>query len=599
MGFPASLRTALTFKFILVALIPLLAFGGIALRVLGTDMERELADKNLILVKTLAGEVDRFLEEPMNFLIHTKEVLEQQDLTQSDRINNQLASILKIYRFFDTLMILDHKGLIRYLAPEKNDVIGFDMSSHDFFMITQNLGKPYWSPTFISMQTDQPTITLSLPLGPGMLVGYVNLSVLNAVVDRIQIGSLGYAVIVDQDGTAIAHPDRAYVAERVNLKNIDLFSHGFEGKEGSFRYRFMGEDTLSSIAIVSKTHWMVAVIQPVKQAFAPIRKIVNIIWAGTLVAVALALVIALFSLRMTLKPLLRLTEDSNRIAGGDYTLNLQPARYREIDNLQNSYMAMINAVKDRENEIRMLNQGLEQRVSDRTAQLEAANKELEAFAYSVSHDLRAPLRHIDGFMDLLQKKVGTALDDQSLHYMDVISEAAQKMGLLIDDLLSFSRMGRHAMSAQPVALEPLVHNVIRELEPDAAGRDIDWRIGDLPEVSGDAAMLRIVLVNLIANALKFTRPRQQARIEIGSLPGQTSEAVIYVGDNGVGFDMTYADKLFGVFQRVHRADEFEGTGIGLAMVHRIICRHGGRTWAEGKFNQGATFYFSLPADRMP
>jgi light-regulated signal transduction histidine kinase (bacteriophytochrome) len=165
---------------------------------------------------------------------------------------------------------------------------------------------------------------------------------------------------------------------------------------------------------------------------------------------------------------------------------------------------------------------------------------------------------------------------------------------LIDDLLSFSRMGRHAMSFRQVDLVTLVRDVIRELEPDAAGRSIAWRIDDLPEVGGDAAMLRMVLDNLIANALKFTRPRQQAIIEIGSLAGQDTEAVIFVRDNGVGFDMTYADKLFGVFQRLHRAEEFEGTGIGLASVRRIIARHGGRTWAEGQVDNGAVFYFSLP-----
>ncbi len=237
---------------------------------------------------------------------------------------------------------------------------------------------------------------------------------------------------------------------------------------------------------------------------------------------------------------------------------------------------------------------LERRVLDRTAQLEAANKELEAFAYSVSHDLRAPLRHIDGFLELLQQSIAESLDERSQHYMDTIADAVRRMGLLIDDLLSFSRMGRHELSTQPVDLARLVREVIRELAPEAAGRAINWRIADLPLVTGDRAMLRIVFINLIANAVKFTRSRDRAEIEIGCQSTQDTDVVIFVRDNGVGFDPQYADKLFGVFQRLHRAEDFEGTGIGLANVRRVIARHGGRVWAEGEIDHGATFYFALP-----
>jgi signal transduction histidine kinase len=247
---------------------------------------------------------------------------------------------------------------------------------------------------------------------------------------------------------------------------------------------------------------------------------------------------------------------------------------------------------------RRLNQELEQRVAERTAQLEGVNRELEAFSYSVSHDLRAPLRHIDGFITLLQKRSAGALDEQSRHYMETIASSARRMGALIDDLLSFSRMGRVEMSRTRVALEAVVREVLAELEPETHGRVIEWVVAPLPEVVGDRAMLRTAVFNLVANALKFTRTRARARIEIGcraGSPSEASETVFFVKDNGVGFEMKYAQKLFGVFQRLHSREEFEGTGIGLANVRRVVARHEGRVWAEGVPGEGATFWVALPA----
>jgi len=249
----------------------------------------------------------------------------------------------------------------------------------------------------------------------------------------------------------------------------------------------------------------------------------------------------------------------------------------------------------REDEIRILNQEL----AKRAAELEATNKELESFAYSVSHDLRAPLRHIVGYGELLQKQASSLLDDKSRRYMEMIRESSKRMGALIDDLLGYSRIGRAETKQSAVDLERLVEEAVAELGQETMGREIAWKIGPLPVCYGDRSMLKVALLNLLSNAVKFTRIRPRAEIEIGCASETEDQAEIFVKDNGAGFDMQYVDKLFGVFQRLHLAEEFEGTGIGLATVQRIVHRHGGEVRAEGAVGQGATFYLSLPTAEHP
>ena len=239
------------------------------------------------------------------------------------------------------------------------------------------------------------------------------------------------------------------------------------------------------------------------------------------------------------------------------------------------------------------NEEQRERDAEHAKELAEVNQELEAFSYSVSHDLRAPLRHVHGYVEMLRGATAGQLSDKATRYLKIITEASVEMGELIDDLLDFSRMGRAPIQTGSVDLNAARRDVIRGLEMATSGRHLIWKIAPLPTVVGDPSLLKQVLTNLIDNALKYSRTRDPATIEIGCDGTEAGRTILFVRDDGVGFDMQYANKLFGVFQRLHRAEEFEGTGIGLATVRRIIGRHGGRVWADGQLDHGATIYFTL------
>ena len=279
---------------------------------------------------------------------------------------------------------------------------------------------------------------------------------------------------------------------------------------------------------------------------------------------------------------------------GMLALVLGYASRRQLLALARSHAEAVAAMEEREQAIRELNASLEQRVAERTQALAAVNAELEAFTSSVSHDLRAPLRQLGGFTRLLDQSAGSRLDARERSYVAMLRSTAAEAVQMVDDLLSFSRVSRAELRCAPVDLNAVLGSAREGLLHEQEGREVEWAIHGLPTVRGDATMLLLVLRNLLGNALKYTRGRRPARIEVGTVNVPGAEDIVYVRDNGVGFDMKYAHKLFGVFQRLHRADEFEGTGIGLAHVRRIVQRHGGRVWGVGVPDQGATFYVALP-----
>ncbi len=319
----------------------------------------------------------------------------------------------------------------------------------------------------------------------------------------------------------------------------------------------------------------------------------GIVAAVLIVSLLAAFVISFISKQAISVPIAHLAEIARVVSREkNYSLRATASGRGELRILTDSFNGMLAQIQERDAALEKGRSEMEQRVHERTAQLAAANKELEAFSYSVSHDLGAPLRHIDGFSTILAEKYGPKLDPAAQRYLNHVREGAKNMGMLIDDLLQMARLGRQELTRQPTDVNRLVNEVIAELQADLSGRSIAWNLANLPTIDCDPSLMKVVFSNLLSNAVKYTRHTQSAVIEVNHVT-QNGSVIIFVRDNGAGFEQQYAHKLFGVFQRLHRSEDFEGTGVGLATVQRIIHKHGGQVWAQGEVNKGATFSFTL------
>lgn len=417
----------------------------------------------------------------------------------------------------------------------------------------------------------------------GSVLGYVverrgisNPSQSQQTVDLLSglIGSQASIVVGNADGTAWTDLLEPVLGVPIAAgQNGRLLEYDRPGRSRTFAWA----------TTIAATPWVVAIEFPRDVVLQPAGRLVR---RSSAIAMALLLLSAIFgwtiSRRIT-TPLRDVTEAAAALAEARHAQHINIDRHDEIGRLAGSFNMMAEKVEQARAD-------LELRVDVRTAELSAANRELESFSYSVSHDLRAPLRAIAGFVQILEEDHAAVFDDQARHALGRVKANATRMGELIDDLLTFSRIARSPLSRQTVDLTAIARAAAEEAIA-AAGRPIELAIEPLPRPAGEPALLKQVYANLLSNAVKFTARAAQPRIAIGSTIN--GETVYFVRDNGAGFDERYADKLFGVFQRLHRSSEFEGTGVGLAIVQRIVTRHGGRVWAEGKVNEGATFYFTL------
>jgi signal transduction histidine kinase len=579
----------LTIAFVGLAVGPLLLVGGIIAWQAFLVQRRQALDIQREVAQRVATQVTAFFKGMESDLRLVSRLQGLRTLERDERLNI-MHELLSHQDAIGKLILLDHEGREQaYLSHTK--AIPPELHSRaesDEFIIPSTREEPYYGPVRFDEMTGEPLMTIAVPhvnvytgRVDGVLVAEAHLKKIWGLISSIQLGPGQSVYIVDTEGKVVAHRNPSLVLRgtRFDKPEQDGIQFGLTGSRVVLAVETiqLGQQELN---IVTE--------QTASEALALAVNTIAITVALILAALGISNTLGILIVRQIVHPIQTMASTAQAISAGDLSRQVEIASRDELGVLANAFNSMTT-------QLRLLINSLERRVTERTAQLEASNKELEAFTYSVSHDLRAPLRHIVGFIQLLQRREEGQLDETSLRYLNTIAESADRMGLLIDDLLAFSRTGRIEMQSRRVELGKLVRQVQQELLADVEDRRVTWQIDPLPSVQGDPVLLRQVWTNLLSNAIKFTAPRPEARIEIGALPSESESdtATLFIRDNGVGFDPRYAHKLFGVFQRLHQKEEFDGTGIGLATVKRIVERHGGKVWAESELGHGATFYMTL------
>jgi len=467
-----------------------------------------------------------------------------------------LRSVPEDFPFIDRVVLNDLNGAMRADVPPARGLRGRIFAQRDWFQVVSETGRPYISQIYRRAAPPELNVFVAAVPIRSQSGKPLAILVLQVRVDRffewtwgLDLGEGAALYVVDRRGSVASHSVWRAQSETLDYSNVPVVRRALEGKSGVDVVPGPGGAHVVAYQPVGKHGWGVVLEQPAHLVFALRDDQLHWMVLAYLLVLAFLGSIAYLASRV-----------------------LMQRRQAELD--------------------REVKTELERRVSERTAQLESANRELEGFSYSVSHDLRAPVRAIEGFTRILEEEAGPALDEEARKYLKIVRDNSRKMAVLIESLLEFSRLGRRALRPVETDMAALANEAFEELRAGAA--PVAFLVRQMPRSQSDRALMRQVWMNLLSNAIKFSAGKREPAIEIGGA-NQGAENVYYVKDNGVGFDMRFYDKMFGVFERLHGEHEFPGTGVGLALAQRIVERHGGRIWAEGKVGEGATFYFSLPA----
>ncbi len=603
-----KLAPKLTVLFLLLAIVPTAIVGYFAYENGRQTIVQETIDHLVSINIFKSNELKRWVEDNKTsieelaqrpLVRHYAAVLTKHDTpdlayhrAKVSIIEEHLKPRLKYGDFFELFLMCPRHGLISASTNKKQE--GKYRDTFPYFI--EGKSRTHIQGIYYSTALEQPAMTISTPIKDkqgslmGVLGGRLDLGELSKIIslqtgkspteDTYLVNTFNFFVTEPRFGHDYA------LKKAIRTEGVEA---GLSGKDGvSFYKDYRGVPVIGAYKWLPEYNMCIVTEIDQAEAFAPI---VHLAWviAGIASAISIAAgLLGLFFTRTITRPVQKLAAGAEEIAGGNLEYRVGTASKDEIGGLSRVFDRMAESLKA----TMVSRDELEQRIRDRTAQLETTNMELEAFSYSVSHDLRAPPRAIDGFSRVIMEDYSDKLDDEGKRILNVIRSNTRKMGQLIDDLLSFSRFGRQEIRYLDIDMDKLARTAFEEFKSIAQERKLKFNVKTLPSAKGDQAMIRQVFVNLLSNAIKFTRPKETAIIEVGGL-AEGNEKIYYVRDNGVGFDMQYVNKLFNIFQRLHSTEEFEGTGVGLAIVQRIIHRHGGRVWAEGQVEKGATFYFTL------